>query len=92
MMTTTDMIPTQFITNAQGQPVAVILPVALYERIKPLLDADFAIIREDDTKQQTDEAKLQLMEQAVIDPLFLADLEETMQHFVHVDAEWVGEG
>lgn len=36
----------------------------------------------------SDVAKLQLMECAASDPLFLADLQETMQEFVHADAEW----
>jgi len=33
-------------------------------------------------------AKLQLMEQAITDPRFLADLNETMKDFAHIDAEW----
>ena len=33
-------------------------------------------------------ANLQLMEQAVTDPRFLADLNETMKDFAQIDAEW----
>lgn len=30
-------IPTQFITNSEGEPIAVILPIEVYEQFKPLL-------------------------------------------------------
>ncbi|MCA9999796.1 MAG: hypothetical protein KDE56_28735 [Anaerolineales bacterium] len=30
-------IPTQFITNREGKPIAVILPIEVYEQFRPLL-------------------------------------------------------
>jgi len=32
--------------------------------------------------------KMELMAQAVHDPMYMADLQETMQDFAEVDAEW----
>lgn len=43
------------------------------------------LIRSRQTKKA---AKLQLMEQAVTDPRFLADLNENMKDFAQIDAEW----
>ncbi len=38
MTTTTDKVPTQFITDSTGERIAVILPIAVYEQIKPMLE------------------------------------------------------
>lgn len=69
----------QFITDATGNPIAVILPLEEFELVAETLEQRL-------TSQQT-EAKLQRMEAAAQDPLFLADLAETMADFGHVDAE-----
>jgi len=58
--------------------MAVILPIEEYRLIEPILD-----------RQGPDVArKLQEISRAASDPLFLADLEETMTAFEAVDAEW----
>lgn len=38
MSTITETIPTQYINDAQGNPIAVILPIALYERMKAMVE------------------------------------------------------
>ncbi len=68
----------QFISDAQGRPIAVILPIEEYALVKPVLE-----------QHDQDEArKIQEIELAASDPLFLADLKETMAVFEAVDAEW----
>ncbi len=71
-------LPRQFITNTQGQAIAVILPMKEYEQIKDILDQ----------KAQEEERMLKEMETAVNDPLFMADLVETMESFERIDNEW----
>ena len=78
MATTT--LKRQFITDAEGNPVAVILPMEEFALVKDMLDR---------RSQTTDEVdKLAQIEQAAQDPLFMADLRETMSVFAEVDAEW----
>lgn len=71
-------LPRQFITNTQDQAIAVILPMKEYEQIKDILDE----------KAQEEERMLKEMETAVNDPLFMADLVETMESFEAIDSEW----
>lgn len=72
------MLKRQFITDTAGEPVAVILPLDEFTLVADTLEERLAA-RIDD--------KLQQMEQAARDPLFQADLRETMAAFVAVDAE-----
>jgi hypothetical protein len=69
----------QYITDATGKPMGVILPLEEFALVAETLAQRL-------TAQQT-ESKLQQLEAASRDPLFLADLTETMAHFSHVDAE-----
>jgi hypothetical protein len=70
----------QFITDKEGNPIAVILPIEEFALVKDILDR---------RSQTTDEVdKLAQIEQAPQDPLFMADLRETMSAFAEVDAEW----
>lgn len=66
----------QFINDESGKPVAVILPFEEYVLVKDFLD------------HTPDAEKLSLMERAVNDKRFMADLQSTMSDFRHVDAEW----
>lgn len=59
----------QFITDTQGNTIGVLLPIEDYQRIAPFLQ------RKDDQEQE----KLALLNQASQDPLFLADLQESME-------------
>ena len=70
----------QFITDATGNPVAVILPLEEFALVEEILEQRLP------TRSETN--KLDKMEQAANDPLFIADLRETMSAFVGVDAEW----
>jgi hypothetical protein len=70
----------QFITNAVGQPIGVILPLEEFALIATILEQRLAA-------QQSD-TKLQELEAAARDPLFVADLHETMTVFAPSDAEW----
>jgi antitoxin (DNA-binding transcriptional repressor) of toxin-antitoxin stability system len=70
----------QFITDAEGRPVAVILPIEEYALVREVLDQEASALDE--------AAKLAKMEQAAQDPLFLTDLRETMSAFAEADAEW----
>ncbi len=69
----------QFITDAAGNPIGVILPLEEYTLVADSLDQRLTA--------QLD-AKLRQIEQAIHDPLFMADLEETMAAFEYTDAEW----
>jgi hypothetical protein len=73
----------QMITDSMGHPVGVILPWAEFVRVEKYLAVQEIIFSEDE--------KLVQMEKAAHDPLFLADLEETMTAFAHVDTEGWGE-
>lgn len=70
----------QFIQDAVGNPIGVILPLEEYKRIAPLLG--------DQTFSDQDTAMLKQIEYAARDPLFLADLRETMAAYEAVDAQW----
>jgi hypothetical protein len=72
------VLPRQFIKDAAGQPVAVILPIEEYALVRPILEG-----RDDELA-----GKLREIELAAKDPLFLADLTEAMAEFERADAEW----
>ena len=76
----TSTLKRQFITDAQGNPVGVILPIEEWALIKDLLDHVASTVDDAD--------KLALMEKAAQDPLYLQDLRETMAAFAQVDADW----
>ncbi len=67
----------QFITDEAGKPVAVILSLEDYARVRSILEPE-----------QSEEDKLALLQEAANDEAFLADLNQTMKDFEHVDAEW----
>lgn len=71
------MLVRQFIKDTMGQPVAVILPIEEYVLVRPILE----------NRDQELSGKLREMELAARDPLFLADLRETMAAFEVADAE-----
>ena len=77
---TTTVVKRQIIRDAEDNPIAVILPMEEFALIKDLLD------QQSRTKDEAD--KLAKMKQAAQDPLFLADLRETMSAFADADAEW----
>jgi len=70
----------QFITDEAGNPIGVILPLKEFALVKDILEQHPKVLSEDD--------KLDQMEQAAQDTLFMADLRETMSAFAGVDAEW----
>jgi hypothetical protein len=70
----------QFITDVTGNPVGVILPLEEYALVEEILEQHHQTLSEAD--------KLAQMEQAVHDPLFMADLQEVMSAFAESDAEW----
>lgn len=73
----------QLITDSTGHPVGVILPWEEFVLVEKYLDEQAFVFSEED--------KLTQMEKAANDPLFMADLEETMTAFANVDAEGWGE-
>ena len=77
---TTTVLKRQFIADAAGNPIGVILPLEEFALVKRILEQRFPTLSEAD--------KLAQMEQAASDPLFMADLRETMSAFAEVDAEW----
>jgi hypothetical protein len=76
---TTTTLKRQFITDASGNPVGVILPLAEFALVQDVLEQRTALAQSD---------KLAQMQQAANDPLFMADLREAMTAFAHADAEW----
>ena len=77
---TTTIVKRQIIRDANDNPIAVILPMEEFALVKDLLDQ---------RSRTTDDAdKLAKMKQAAKDPLFLADLRDTMSAFADADAEW----
>ena len=70
----------QFITDVSGQPIGVILPLEEYALVEEILKQH--------TQPLTETDKLDQMEQAAHDPLFIADLQEVMSAFAETDAEW----
>ena len=79
-MATSLALKRQIITDVEGNPIAVILPIEEFALIQDLLNQHTG------TKAETD--KLAQMKRAARDPLFLADLRETMSAFAKVDAQW----
>jgi hypothetical protein len=77
---TTTMLKRQFITDADGNPVGVILPVEEFKLIEQVLEQRLS--------ETSVAEKIALIDQAAQDPLFLADLRETMDDFAAADAEW----
>ena len=77
---TTPILKRQFITDAEGRPIGVILPLEEFALIERTLEQRLS-------ERSVDE-KIALIEQAANDPLFLADLQETMDAFAAADAEW----
>jgi len=76
----TTILRRQFITDSNGNPIGVILPLDEFALIEQTLEQ-----RLFDLDAMN---KLALIEQAANDPLFLADLQETMDAFGEADAEW----
>lgn len=73
------LLKRQFITDAAGNRIGVILPIEEYSLIEEALDQV--------TSSPNESAKLALMDQAADDPLFMADLREAMSDFAKIDAE-----
>jgi hypothetical protein len=76
----TSILKRQLITDAEGNPIGVILPMEEYLMIERSLP------REGTPDIQTE--KLNCMKHAANDTLFMADLNETMDSFSTVDSEW----
>ncbi len=77
---TATVLQRQWIVDAAGNPIGVILPVEEFALVETILEQRFPSL---------DEAhRIDQMEQAAQDPLFIADLQETMAAFAAVDAEW----
>ncbi|MEM7114171.1 MAG: hypothetical protein AAF614_17180 [Chloroflexota bacterium] len=77
-------IQRQFIRDADGIPIGVILPIEEFKRVENFLSQEDV----DPSMQQQQARKLRLMDKAAEDPLYLADLEDTMAAFSEADAEW----
>ncbi len=69
----------QFISDAAGNPIGVILPLEEYTLVADTLEQRLMAQMDD---------KLRQMEQAEHDPLFITDLEEVQTAFENADAEW----
>jgi hypothetical protein len=70
----------QFITDTAGNPIGVILPLEEYALVREILE------QRPEPASETD--KLDCLAQALHDPLFIADLQETILAFAKADAEW----
>ena len=77
---TTTIVKRQIIRDAEDNPIAVILPIEEFVLVEDLLDKQ--------SRTKDDAEKLAKMKQAAKDPLFLADLRDTMSAFADADAEW----
>ena len=77
---TTTVVKRQIIRDAEDNPIAVILPIDEFALVEDVLDQR--------SRTKADMHKLAKMRQAAQDPLFLADLSETMSAFEDVDAVW----
>lgn len=71
----------QFITDESGNRIGVILPMEEYNLVKSVLE-------QTPHTDDTDADKLADMALAAEDPLFLADLQETMADFAQADGDW----
>jgi len=72
-------IKRQFIADADGRPVAVLLPLEEYALVEEILEQRLAARPHD--------PRLAQIAQAADDPLFIADLRETMDAFDDSDAD-----
>jgi len=70
----------QFISDTEGNPVGILLPLAEFRLVEPFLRRTLG--------SETESERLLLMEQAATDPLFLTDLRDAMQAFAVSDGEW----
>lgn len=68
----------QYITDADGHKIGVILPIQEWEKVREALDMPAK-----ETHSQVRE-----ITQAANDPLFMEDLRETMEAFETTDSEW----
>ena len=71
----------QFVTDADGNKVAVILPIEEYEEMLEGLQTPTT------AAAPGLEEKLAAMREAASDELYLADLNEAAEDFIHTDAE-----
>ncbi len=76
----TTTLKRQFITDAAGEPIGVILPIEEYQLVEGMLS--------ERANRSDEDARLALVRGAMSDPAFVADLEDTMHAFRFVDAEW----
>jgi len=77
---TTIALKRQIINDEIGNPIGVILPFEEYTLIEKILNKRLPVTKVD--------SRIALIEQATNDPLFMADLEETMLAYAEADAEW----
>jgi len=75
----TVILKRQFIMDATGHPIGVILPLEEFAAVQEILEQRFPSSGEDDRPEQ--------MEKAAKDRLFMADLHETMSAFAELDAQ-----
>jgi len=76
----TPVLKRQFITDAAGNPVGVILPLEEFALVEAALKQRLPVPSTAD--------KLAQMEQAANDARFLTDLREAMSAFARPDAQW----
>ncbi len=77
---TTAVLKRQFIKDATGNPIGVILPLEEFALVENILDSHRPLPYRPDPLTQ--------MAKAVKDPLFMADLHNTMLTFSDIDTEW----
>ncbi len=70
----------QFVTDAEGNQVGVILPLKEFELLEETLNRRVHVHSKAD--------KLAQMEEAANDEMFMADLCDTMSAFSTTDAQW----
>lgn len=73
---TVAVLQRQWIKDAAGNPIGVILPLEEFTLVEAILDQRFPSVDDAD--------RLEQMEQAAHDPLFIADLQETMAAFAAI--------
>lgn len=76
----TTVLKRQFITDAAGNPVGVILPLEEFALVEETLKQRLPVPGKGD--------KLAQMEQAANDALYMNDLREAMSAFAGTDAQW----
>jgi hypothetical protein len=81
----TILLKRQYITDEMGNPIGVILPLNEFALVKDILEQR---VPSSTDESESDGELLRQIELAATDPLFLADLQETMTAFAHVDTEW----